>query len=93
MTHALIGFAIVFLLAFAGGLSAVSNVPGFEPGRRLIALIPSTTWGYAVALSRSSRVNTVSRCIAARFRGRLATMIRSAAPPANSEVATWLIAC
>src|SRR4051812_38796972 len=36
------------------------------PGRRLMAPIPSTTFGYAVTLSRSSIVNTVSRCMCAR---------------------------
>jgi hypothetical protein len=55
--------------------------------------IMSVTRVKAVTVSGPQNVNTVSRCIAARFRGRLATMIRSAAPPASSETATWLIAC
>ncbi len=59
-------------------------MPGFEPGRRLIARIPSTTLEYAVALSRSSRVNTVSRCMWARSLVMTAAMTRFAAPFSNS---------
>ena len=43
-----------------------------------------TTFGYAVALSRSSSVNTVSRCMWARSRVMTQAMTRSAAPLANS---------
>ena len=62
-------------------------MPGFEPGRRLTARIPSTTFGKAVALSRSSRVKTVSRCMWARSLVMTAAMTRSAAPFAKSAFA------
>ena len=43
-------------------------------------------------MSRSAKVKTVSRCIAARSLGMPATTTRSAAPWANSAAATWVIA-
>ena len=46
--------------------------------------MPSTTFGYAVALSRSSSVKTVSRCMCARSLVITAAITRSAAPLANS---------
>ena len=42
-------------------------------------------------MSRSAKVNTVSRCIAARSLGIPATITRSAAPWANSAAATWVM--
>ena len=48
-------------------------------GRMENETIMSVTRVKAVTFSGRQNVNTVSRCIAARFRGRLATMIRSAA--------------
>ena len=47
-----------------------------------------TTFGYAVALSRSSSVNTVSRCMCARSFVITHAITRSAAPLANSA---WAI--
>ena len=64
-----------------------SSVPGFVPGRRLIERMPSTTFGKAVALSRSSSVKTVSRCMCARSLVMTAAMTRSAAPLAKSALA------
>ena len=43
-------------------------------------------------MSRSAKVNTVSRCIAARSFGIPATTTRSALPWANNAAATWVIA-
>ena len=43
-------------------------------------------------MSRSAKVNTVSRCIAARSLGMPATTTRSAAPWSNSAAATWVMA-
>src|SRR6478736_6450540 len=60
---------------------------GFEPGRRLTAWIPATTCVKAVALSRSSRVKTVSRCMWARSLVMTAAMTRSAAPFAKRALA------
>ena len=54
--------------------------------------MPSTMFGKIVTTSRSAKVNTVSRCIAARSFGMPATTTRSAAPAANSARATWVIA-
>ena len=44
-------------------------------------------------MSRSAKVKTVSRCMAARSLGIPATTTRSAAPCVNSADATWVIAC
>ena len=41
--------------------------------------------------SRSAKVNTVSRCMAARIFGIAATITRSAAPFLNSAAASWLM--
>ena len=43
-------------------------------------------------MSRSAKVKTVSRCIAARSFGIPATITCSAAPFANSDAATWVMA-
>ena len=43
-------------------------------------------------MSRSTKVKTVSRCIAARSFGMPAMITCSAAPCANSAAATWVIA-
>ena len=43
-------------------------------------------------MSRSTKVKTVSRCIAARSFGMPATITRSAAPCSNSAAATWVMA-
>ncbi len=64
------------------------EVPSLSPGRRLMARMPSTTLGNTVTLSRSSMVNTVSRCMWARSRVIIAAMTRSAAPLANSSLAS-----
>ena len=48
--------------------------------------------GASSTQSRSAKVNTVSRCIAARIFGIAATITRSAAPLANSVAASWLMA-
>ena len=45
-----------------------------------------------VTTSRSAKVNTVSRCMAARSFGMPATMTFSAADCLNSADATWVIA-
>ena len=57
--------------------------PRRVPGRRLMARMSSTTFGYAVALSRSSSVKTVSRCMWARSFDITQAMTRSAAPAAE----------
>ena len=49
--------------------------------------------GKSVTMSRSAKVKTVSRCMAARSFGMPATTTRSAAPCSNSAAATWVIAC
>ena len=49
--------------------------------------------GNNVTTSRSAKVKTVSRCIAARSFGIPATTTCSAAPCSNSAAATWVIAC
>ena len=48
--------------------------------------------GASSTQSRSAKVNTVSRCMAARILGMAATMTRSAAFFLNSVAASWLIA-
>ncbi len=48
--------------------------------------------GASSTQSRSAKVNTVSRCIAARIFGIAATITRSAAPFLNSVAASWLMA-
>ena len=63
--------------------SRTSSVPSFSPGRRLMERIPSTTFGKAVTLSRSSMVKTVSRCMWARSLVMTAAITRLAAPLAN----------
>ena len=49
------------------------------------------TLGYMVALSRSSRVKTVSRCMCARSLDITQAITRSAAPLANKALATCSI--
>ena len=46
-----------------------------------------------VTTSRSAKVKTVSRCMAARSLGMPATITLLAAPAANSLAATWVMAC
>src|SRR5215211_2719082 len=73
--------------------SSVTSTPGARPlGRREKAWMPSTMVAYTVTMSRSAKVNTVSRCIAARSLGMPATTTRSAAPRSNRAAATWVIA-
>ena len=55
--------------------------------------MPSTIAGWMVVRSRSAKVNTVSKCMAARSFGMPATTIRSAASSAKSAWASWLMAC
>ena len=63
--------------------SVTRNRPSVAPGRRLIARTLPITWGYTVTVSRSSIVNTVSRCMCARSLVITAAITRSAAPVVN----------
>ena len=73
------------------GVSSSSRSRGTPPRscpvRRSRRPILWTTFGYAVALSRSSSVNTVSRCMCARSLVITQAMTRSAAPLANISCA------
>ena len=61
--------------------STVTSTPvPASSGRSENASMPSTMSGKAVTTSRSAKVNTVSRCMAARRLGMPATTTRSAAP-------------
>ncbi|MCY1555366.1 hypothetical protein D9M68_920230 [compost metagenome] len=51
-----------------------------------------TTSGKTVTRSRSQKVNTVSRCMAARDFGRPATTTFCAAPLLNNDCASWPMA-
>ncbi len=70
------------------------SIPDGAPssGRRLNGTIASTTGANVVTTSASQKVNTVSRCIADRVRGRLAAITCSAAPALNRARATWVTA-
>ena len=65
--------------------------PSVAPGRRLIARTLPITCGYTVTASRSSIVNTVSRCMWARSLVITTAITRSAAPVANSARASCSI--
>ncbi len=69
----------------------MSSSPSASAGRTDYAVIDSTTLGYIVTLSRSRKVNTVSRCMWARSRVMPAAITRSAAPLANSARAIFSI--
>jgi hypothetical protein len=73
--------------------SSVTSTGSRSCGRRVKVWMPSTMFGKTVTQSRSAKVKTVSRCIAARSFGIPATITRSAAPFAKSEAASCVIAC
>ncbi|MNT99358.1 hypothetical protein D3C72_2421870 [compost metagenome] len=62
------------------------------PGRYEKAWMLLTISGYMSTQSRSAKVSTVSRCMAARSLGMAATITRSAAFLANRLAASWLMA-